>query len=76
MLSRVPRPSLAAVVLPLLVAGCAPSTAAPEAPGAGAPPELAEFYGRQAACGPCAPYATSAIDEQLFANDRFDCARV
>ena len=77
-LSRVPRLSLAAVAVPLLlVAGCAqPPTAALELQPAGPPPELAEFYGQQIAFGPCAPYATSAVDEQLFADDRFDCARV
>ncbi len=77
LMSRVTGSSCAAVALSLLaVAGCAAPTAALDMPTAGPPPELAEFYGQQIAFEPCAPYATSAIDERLFAGDRFDCARV
>ncbi|GAA1330648.1 alpha/beta hydrolase [Pseudonocardia xinjiangensis] len=44
----------------------------------GSPPPsgLAGFYGQQVVFEPCAPYATSAIDQRLYANSRFDCARV
>jgi pimeloyl-ACP methyl ester carboxylesterase len=77
LLSPMTRSSLAAVTLSLLAAaGCASPTAALEPPTAGPPPELARFYGQQIAFEPCAPYATSTLDEQVFADDRFDCARV
>ncbi|MER7079503.1 alpha/beta hydrolase fold [Saccharopolyspora kobensis] len=39
-------------------------------------PDLAEFYGQRIAFEPCAPYATTAVDGKLFADARFDCARV
>ena len=40
------------------------------------PAELAEFYGQQVEFEPCLPYATTDLDEKLFADGRFDCARV
>ncbi|MFI0466284.1 alpha/beta hydrolase [Saccharopolyspora sp. 5N102] len=45
-------------------------------PGSAPAGELAEFYDQQVAFEPCAPYATTALDEKLFADDRYDCARV
>jgi pimeloyl-ACP methyl ester carboxylesterase len=45
-------------------------------PGSAPPAELAEFYDQQVEFEPCAPYATTPLDEQLFADDRYDCARV
>lgn len=54
----------------LALAGCA--SPAESRPG----PDLTEFYDQQIAFEPCAPYATTAVDEQLFANDRYECARV
>lgn len=39
-------------------------------------PELAAFHDQEIAFEPCVPYATNQTDEALFANERFDCARV
>ncbi len=58
----------------LFVSSCAPSpppTAAPAEPSG-----LAEFYAQEIEFGPCAPYASSSVDEQSFASEQFDCARV
>ncbi|MGH3942974.1 MAG: alpha/beta fold hydrolase, partial [Pseudonocardiaceae bacterium] len=39
--------------------------------------ELARFYDQELIFGPCAGYATTGADEQLFASDpRFECARL
>ncbi len=45
-------------------------------PGSAPPAELTPFYDQQIVFEPCVPYATTAVDEKLFANERFDCARV
>jgi hypothetical protein len=45
-------------------------------PGSGPPPELAQFYDQKITFEPCAPYATTELDEKVFADPRFDCARV
>lgn len=71
------RPTLTALGLAalVLVGACAapatPVRAAPEPP-----PGLSGFYDQQIVFEPCAPYAASAVDELLYASDRFDCARV
>ncbi|MCO7191941.1 alpha/beta hydrolase [Pseudonocardia sp. McavD-2-B] len=55
---------------------------APAPPGAAAaaattpPPQLAAFHDQQITWQPCDGFATSAADRALYANDRFDCARV
>ncbi|MGH3912702.1 MAG: hypothetical protein ACRDTC_04735, partial [Pseudonocardiaceae bacterium] len=64
-----------AVALPLLLmlSACAPPS--PPASSAPAPPpaELARFYDQELIFGPCAGYATTGADEQLFASDpRFE----
>jgi pimeloyl-ACP methyl ester carboxylesterase len=64
----------------LLVAGAASLALAgacttPPPPGA-PPPDLTEFHNQQVKFEPCAPFATTPVDEKLFANERLDCARV
>lgn len=66
---------LTAATLPLLVVltACAQPAAPPQAP----PDELARFHDQDLVFGPCADYATTALDEQVFAIDpRFECARL
>ncbi|ANY09231.1 hypothetical protein AFB00_26640 [Pseudonocardia sp. HH130630-07] len=61
-----------------VVAACgtpAPAVAPAGGPdGAGPPP--ARFSEQQIAWQPCGSFATTTADEALYANDRFDCARV
>lgn len=37
---------------------------------------LAEFYGQHVQFEPCTSYAKTTLDEKLFADRRYDCARV
>ncbi|GAA1195587.1 alpha/beta hydrolase [Pseudonocardia alaniniphila] len=70
---------MSAGVLLLAVGACAAPVqpvAAPEPASAAPAPELAPFYDQQIVFEPCAPYATTSTDEALFADKRFDCARV
>ncbi|MBB5960640.1 pimeloyl-ACP methyl ester carboxylesterase [Saccharothrix tamanrassetensis] len=64
----------------LLVVGAASLTLAgacttPPPPGA-PPPDLTEFHNQQVKFEPCGPFATTPVNEKLFANERLDCARV
>jgi pimeloyl-ACP methyl ester carboxylesterase len=62
----------------VLLVGCAQSmtgSAGPQAGGAPAP-DLQRFYEQQLAWGPCADYATSALDRPNFAKPQFECARL
>lgn len=67
-----------AVALPLLLVLVACAQPSPPPPSsAPAPAELGRFYDQELAFGPCAGYATTGADEQLFASDpRFECARL
>lgn len=70
-----------AVASSLALPGACAAPAVSSESGSGPPgwapaAELERFYDQQIAFGPCLPYATTASDEKLFANDRFDCARV
>ena len=69
------RPALALCAASLVLVGAC-GTPAPQSESAPDRDELAEFYGQELVFEPCAPYATSAADEQTFADERFDCARV
>lgn len=75
-----PRMSLTAVALPLLLTlGACAQPAAPPEPAVPVPPpaELARFYDQELTFGPCEGYATTAVDEQVFAADEaFECARL
>ncbi len=66
--------ALSAASAALVGACAAPPT--PPGPAPGPPPELVQYYDQQVTFGPCAPYATTAADAQLFANERLDCTRV
>ncbi|GAS93805.1 alpha/beta hydrolase family protein [Mycolicibacterium canariasense] len=44
--------------------------------GTARPAELAAFYDQQVRFEPCASYARTTLDEKLFADARYDCARV
>ncbi|MBK1787141.1 alpha/beta hydrolase [Prauserella cavernicola] len=71
--------ALAAVGLPLLLVATAcgqPDPAGEPEATASSAPDLTQFHDQQLTFEPCAPYATTAADEALFANDRFDCARM
>jgi pimeloyl-ACP methyl ester carboxylesterase len=57
-------------------APAAPYGAPPAPPGSAPAPELAQFYDQQLEFGPCAPYATTAADDEYFADERFECTRV
>lgn len=65
----------------MLVGACgAPEPVAienlPEGSGSAPTSELAEFYDQQVRFEPCPPYAKTTLDEKLFADARYDCARV
>jgi pimeloyl-ACP methyl ester carboxylesterase len=67
--------------LGLLLAGCTQvvagvPSAAPGAPASDVAPGLERFYDQQLAWGPCAPFATTPDDLAVFADPRFDCARM
>ncbi len=66
--------ALGAATLTLVGACAVPAAQGGTTPGP--PPELAQFYDQQIAFEPCAPYATTTQDQQLFSDERFDCARV
>jgi pimeloyl-ACP methyl ester carboxylesterase len=71
--------AFAAVGLPLLLmtTACAqPGSAREPQATASFAPDLTQFHDQQLAFGPCAPYATTLANEALFANERFDCARM
>ncbi|MGH3915366.1 MAG: alpha/beta hydrolase, partial [Pseudonocardiaceae bacterium] len=73
--------ALGAASLALTGACAAPAPAVqsetrPGPPGSAPAAELAEFYDQQVAFEPCAPYATTALDEKLFTDDHYECARV
>jgi pimeloyl-ACP methyl ester carboxylesterase len=76
-LDRMRSVAVAAVSAALVLTGC--SQPAPES-AAQAPPEesapLQRFYDQQLTWGPCAEYATSALDQQSYANPAFECARL
>ncbi|MDO9356285.1 MAG: alpha/beta hydrolase, partial [Solirubrobacteraceae bacterium] len=40
------------------------------------PAGLERFYGQKLAFGPCSGYALTQADAKVFANDRFECARL
>lgn len=44
--------------------------------GSAPAPELVPFYDQQVRFEPCLPYAQTELDQKLFADPRFDCARV
>ncbi|MFI8528044.1 alpha/beta hydrolase [Promicromonospora sukumoe] len=62
----------------LLAAGCAATPDEPaRAPDESAPSAgLAAFHEQEIEFEPCASYATSPADEELFDDERFDCSRV
>ncbi|GAA3864234.1 alpha/beta hydrolase [Streptomyces sedi] len=64
---------IAAVTL-LLASACTSTTE--DAPPDESPPDLSAFHEQTVAFEPCAPYATTAVDEELFADERLECARV
>jgi pimeloyl-ACP methyl ester carboxylesterase len=73
--------ALGAASLALVGACAAPAPAMQFETGSGPPgsapaADLAEFYDQQVEFEPCEPYATTAADEKLFADDRYECARV
>ncbi len=71
--------AFAAVGLPLLLltTACAqPGSAREPQATASFAPDLTQFHDQQLAFEPCAPYATTLANEALFANERFDCARM
>ncbi|MBC8091656.1 MAG: alpha/beta fold hydrolase, partial [Pseudonocardia sp.] len=78
LMSRGPATLVAVGVAALaLVGACAapaPTLRFETGPPGATPP--AQFYDQQIVFEPCTPYATTTVDEQLFANERFDCARV
>lgn len=47
----------------------------PQTPGA-VPQALARFYNQTLTFGPCDSYATTAADAKVFADRRFECARL
>ncbi|MCK1814923.1 alpha/beta hydrolase [Streptomyces sp. XM4011] len=49
-----------------------PPTSTPDAPS----DDLRRFYEQELAFEPCEPYATTAADAELFADERFECARL
>jgi len=72
------RSSLTVVALLLLALGaCGRPVPPPPDAAQQATAEPARFYGQKLIFGPCAGYATTAADGQLFASDpRFECARL
>jgi pimeloyl-ACP methyl ester carboxylesterase len=66
--------ALGAALLTLVGACAAPAAQGRTPPGP--PAELAQFYDQRIAFEPCAPYATTPAGKKLFADGRFDCARV
>jgi pimeloyl-ACP methyl ester carboxylesterase len=64
----------------ILIGACAAPAAEFETrlgpPGSAPAAELSEFYDQQVVFEPCGPYATTALDEKVFADDSYDCARV
>ena len=48
----------------------------PAEAGGEASKELRPFYEQELAFEPCEPYATSEADARLFADERFECARM
>jgi pimeloyl-ACP methyl ester carboxylesterase len=77
--SRVLAVRAALVGLVALVLGaCAqvvPGTAVPDA-DVSAPPGLEVFYGQDLAWGPCAPFAATEEDRQIYADPALQCARM
>ncbi|HWN26347.1 MAG TPA: alpha/beta fold hydrolase, partial [Actinomycetospora sp.] len=62
----------------LVLGACAqvvPGTAVPD-PAVSAPPGLERFYGQELAWGPCAPFASTAEDRQIYADPALQCARM
>jgi pimeloyl-ACP methyl ester carboxylesterase len=62
----------------LLLGACAqvvPGTAVPDA-AVNAPPGLEVFYGQDLAWGPCAPFAATEEDRQIYADPALQCARM
>lgn len=71
------RLALVVVSLTALAACGAPAPPGAATTAATAPaPELAAFHDQQITWQPCDSFATSAADRAVYANDRFDCARV
>jgi pimeloyl-ACP methyl ester carboxylesterase len=62
----------------VLLGGCAqvvPGVAVPD-PAGSAPPGLEAFYDQQLAWGPCAPFAATEEDRQIYADPSLQCARM
>jgi pimeloyl-ACP methyl ester carboxylesterase len=62
----------------LVLGACAqvvPGSAVPD-PAVSAPPGLERFYGQELAWGPCAPFAASEVDRQIYADPAMQCARM
>lgn len=62
----------------LLLGACAqivPGVAVPDAAGS-APPGLEAFYDQQLSWGPCAPFAATGEDRQIYADPSLQCARL
>lgn len=73
-----PRPTLAlsAALTGLLVTAAACGSGPAPVPGGEAPRGLASFYEQQLAYSPCAGYATTDSDQDLFADESLQCARL
>jgi pimeloyl-ACP methyl ester carboxylesterase len=66
-----------ALPLVFVLGACAQPTPPPLPNPAQPPAELARFYDQKLTFEPCAGYATTAADEQLFAGgETFECARL
>lgn len=75
------RPAMIAVALPLLLmaGACSPSKSgtSPQSEASTKPPtELDRFYGQDLAFASCKGYGATPVDEKLFADPRFQCARL
>lgn len=61
-----------------VVAACSPAPASrpAAAPSSANPPDLQAFYTQQLAWAPCATFARTEADRGVFADPKFDCARL
>ncbi|MHC1560959.1 alpha/beta hydrolase [Actinomycetospora sp. C-140] len=75
---RAPLVAVVAGLAALLLGACAqvvPGVAVPDAAG-GAPAGLETFYGQQIDWGPCAPFAATDEDRQIYADPALQCGRM
>lgn len=71
------RAAAPALAIALLAAGCATTVGGQGvAAGAGAPPGLEAFYDQELEWGPCAPFAVTDADAEVFADPVYDCTTV